>query len=264
MKKNGTINMLEALNDSANMGKEQVITRQVVKHESQNDAVIIDAVGDYPAKGDIVLLGDSEAPDGNYAFDTNEGEVMFSVVKGKIEEIGDKVKSVIRGGVLKKVNVPTVKKRLSSAQKQGLMKARKKAHTPAAQKMRLKSIMKGKLKGLYNSTDVDMSKVDMNALGDMVYEHIFAKLGDNYELSEEMIDMLDEMLAEVIENPIVDGNKITFVVPCWKLNDEVDLENYELKEVSYEVEGAFDSVESIFASISEGELALGSELFEEA
>ena len=58
------------------------------------------------------------------------------------ENLDEAVKKVVRDGKVETKNVPTKKKRLSSAQKKALAMARKKAHTAAANKSRAKSMKK--------------------------------------------------------------------------------------------------------------------------
>ena len=56
------------------------------------------------------------------------------------EKIEEKTVKVVRDKAVVKKTIPTRKKRLSSAQKMALVKARKKAHTSQANKKRNKSV----------------------------------------------------------------------------------------------------------------------------
>lgn len=77
----------------------------------------------------------------------NESEVDSCPCCGS-EELVEKVVKVVRDGEVVTKKVPTKKKRLSSAQKAALAKARKKAHSSSANKQRAKSIKKRSKMGL--------------------------------------------------------------------------------------------------------------------
>jgi len=274
----------ESINDNAGtkkLGKAimdnnenvEVVVRKVVTKEQQNDNICIEAENDIVEVGNKVKEGEIVASDGIYSFDSEEGEVSFLVKGGIIAAIGDEAisdltKTVVRNGVVRKVTVRTVKKRLSSAQRQALVKARKKANTGSAKKARLKSFMKGMAKGIYkkkqmNSADpsyFDISGVDMKDLGDKLYERIFKALADRYELTEELITKVEEMIGDEVCTPVVNGNKLTFIVPVWtEMNDELDLEKFDLAELVYELQGEHDS-DSISAILLEGEMSIETSL----
>lgn len=245
--------------DGSNSGGDevQVIIRKVVSDkerkpnkEDVSDEILIETgESEYPEVGNAVTLKGEAVEDGVYEFEGPEGEMSCYVEGGVIAAIGDEAisdltKTVIQGGRKVKKTVRTVKKRLSAAQKQALVKARKKAFTGSAKKARLKSFKKGLAMGLHNNADgsVDISSVDLNALGDSLYAAVFAALSDRYELDAQTIDKLEEMLSEDICKPVVDGNVLKFTVPVWtEMNDEVDLENFDLAELSYDLKGTFDS-----------------------
>lgn len=65
------------------------------------------------------------------------------------ENLEERVVKVVRDGEVVRKNVPSKKRRMSSAQKAALAKARKKAHTSSANKKRNKSTAKGRKAGLH-------------------------------------------------------------------------------------------------------------------
>lgn len=66
------------------------------------------------------------------------------------DELTEATVKVVRNGEVKKIKKKTgIKKRITPAQKAALVKARKKAHTAAAEKSRQKSLKKGKMAGLH-------------------------------------------------------------------------------------------------------------------
>lgn len=75
------------------------------------------------------------------------------------EELVEKVVKVVRDGKVVKKKVRTgAKPRLSAAQKAALAKARKKAHTGAANKQRAKSMKKGAKAGLHEEDEIECSE----------------------------------------------------------------------------------------------------------
>lgn len=245
--------------------KVEVIIRPVVSKQTQHrtDEIEIKVMGDAPEIGDAVMCGGTPAENGRYSFVNDENEeVPFLVANGRIAKIDleDMTKSVIVGGKLVKKTMRTVKKRLSAAQRIGLAKARKKSHTGAALKKRAKSFAKGKAMGLHNAAGLDISTVDLVALGDNLLIAIFKTLGDNYELDEKTIESLEDAFGDQVCQPVVDGNKMSFLVPVWQeVNDEVDLSKFELVELVYELDGKFDS-DLLLKQLTDGDLMLQSSL----
>jgi hypothetical protein len=239
---------------------------------SESDDITIETEEGAEVKvGNKVTLKGEAVEDGTYAYENEEGEeVNFMVKDGVIAAIGDEAiedltKVSIVGGKKVKKKVRTVKKRMSAKQKQALAKARKKANTGSAKRARVKSFKKGKAMGIHNSEEMDsvkldISTVDLNGLGDSLYEAVFAAICDKYELSEEMIDNLDGMLADDICKPVVDGKNLTFMVPVWTENDgEVVLDSYDLAELHYEIDGKFDS-DSLLEALTDGDIRMQTSL----
>lgn len=243
------------------------------QRKDELDEILIETgESDIPEIGNNVTIKGKGVEDGVYSYENDEGEeVNFVVESGKIKAIGDEAiedltKLSIVGGKKVKKNIPTVKRRMSAKQKQALAKARKKAASPAAVRARVKSFKKGAAMGLHSSEDVnniklDISTVDLNGLGDSLYEEVFEALCDRYELTGEAIDSLDESLVQDdICNPVVDGEELKFLVPVWtEVNDEVELENYDIAELSYDLKGKFDSA-SLLEVLTDGEIKMQSSL----
>jgi len=106
----------------------------------------------------------------------------------------------------------------------------------------------------------NISKVDLNDLGDKLFEKIFATLCERYELTDSEIDALEDMISEETCKVVMDGNKLKFIVPMWVENkDEVALDSFDLAELSYELRGEFDG-DLLLKTLTEGELAMQSSL----
>lgn len=272
------------LNDSAaiiaegGQGKNdevEVVVRKVVEKpagSSVSDEIMIETEeGKGPAVGNKVTLNGKAVEDGVYSFEDESGEEISCFVKdGAIAGIGDEAiedltKTVVSGGKVIKKKIKTIKKRLTAAQKQSLVKARKKANTGSAKKARLKSFKKGQAMGLHNSADpstakLDISTIDLNELGDSLYNAVFAALADRYELDDKTIDKLEDMLSEEICKPVVDGNTLKFVVPVWtEIDDKVDLDNFDLAELTYDLNGKFDS-EALLKVLTDGDIQMQTSL----
>jgi hypothetical protein len=194
-----------------------------------------------PFEGASVTTGGMPVADGVYVCDCGGGEVHCTVSGGRVVAVADKAKTVIRGGKKEKIDIPTVKARLTPAQKKALAKAQKASQKGAAQAKRKKSFAKGKLMGLHEGDGVDVSTVDLTELGDNLLASVFTALADRFELPEGWVDQVEGMLGDDVCRPVVDGNKLSFTVPVWvELNGEVDLAQFDYAEFTYELGGTFD------------------------
>jgi hypothetical protein len=261
-----------SLNDNDGDSKDvEVVVRKVVK-QSNNDSnttneIFINAENDVVEEGNAVTINGKAVEDGVYEYEI-EGKVTNVFVKdGKIAAIGDEAiedltKLVIRGGQLVKKAIKTVKKRLTGAQRAGLIKARKKAHTGAANKNRLKSFKKGQMKGLHASEDnsFNVIKVDLEKLGESLYNSVFEYLSGRYEFTEQELDNLDSALAEQVCVPVIDGNSLKVVIPVWTEDKEnVDFGTFDTIELVYDLAGEWEN-DSLLKGLTEGDLNLNSNL----
>lgn len=240
---------------SANDG-EEVIYRQTVSGQTNDDEdITILSVGDSPAEGDEVKLGENLAEDGNYSFTDDEGnEVEFEVKDGKIHKIEDLTKTVVQNGkkVIKKISGK--KRKLTSKQKAAIKKAQKKANTPAAKRARAKSMSKRQA--------LNMSEEQLEKLGDGLFEAVMKKLVDGFELSDELLQHVEDSLGEDLFNPAInDEGNIAVNIPAWTVvNDEINLDDYNKVEFEFEVEEGFDSEKIADAMLTSEEGILDSVL----
>jgi len=259
-------------NKNDDTGDVEVIVRKVVKPSATDSSkrkgeVFINAENDEVEEGDEVTVDGDPVEDGIYEYDQDGESVQVAVKDGKVAAIGeeaieDLLKTVIRGGQVVKKKIRTVKKRLTSAQRAGLVKARKKAHTGAAKMHRLKSFKKGQMKGLHNATDaedfMDVKKVNLSKLGETLYNSVFGYLTERYSLTEKEIEDLDGELSELVCNPVIDGNSLKVTIPVWSEEKDgeeetVDLSKFDTIELVYDLIGTFDD-ETLIKGLTEGDL----------
>ncbi len=197
------------------------------------------------------------------------------------EDLDDATKKIVKGGkVVKKKVSKKAHGGLTPAQYKArvanLKKARKLAHTPAAEKKRRKSMQARRKFNIeeqkfsdadesLNARDLSPSKFDFEEMGNQL--RIFAQqvLMDNYELSDEQHETLDEILVNAFDCEVEDG-KLFVTIPVWSVSDEVtDLDDYELASVEFDLQDGitFEDVIEGIVSEDEGDFNLAAHLLGE-
>lgn len=225
--------------------------------------------------GDTVSRDDGEpVEDGEYDMDG----LMFSVVDGKITEIEDVVKKIVKGKV-KKLSAEQVRNKKKPrgglspaayrAKVKSLKKARRKSHTAGAKRSRSKSmkIRSRKVDSVEDTAaeEVQTDGLDLEKIGTALRVFIHKAISDKFELSEDQSDKLDELLIKAMTEPALDDEtgllKITF--PKWSPveGEGVDIEKYDQFDAEFKLEEDINE-ESVISGITD-DFGLGTEIFDQ-
>ncbi|AMM44836.1 hypothetical protein SP15_037 [Bacillus phage SP-15] len=132
------------------------------------------------------------------------------------DELDERMKLVVRGGKVKRINVPIRKKRLNAKQKAALRKARRKAHTSSANKARRKSMivrrrrfkesmdMLGEVKDTIESYGLAVLDTDLDMTNESVALELTLDNTDSFEVNlTEMESYFSEQFNADVEIPDV-------------------------------------------------------------